>query len=178
MTLELRHVEAGDLFHIIVIYAKCKPVMRRPLWETLTLRSSTCSVSWCVIGEFNFIASMEEEIGGIPFQLKKTIEFLSMIEDCGLVDLGFYGPRYTWSNGRGHCSIVWKRLDRGLVNDQWRTSFSATTIIHLASPDSDHSSLPMEMHVRQEIGKRYFKFLNCWVENQTFKPLVQQIWST
>lgn len=34
MTLELRHVEAGELFHILVIYANCKPIMRRPLWET------------------------------------------------------------------------------------------------------------------------------------------------
>ncbi|XP_019223633.1 PREDICTED: uncharacterized protein LOC109205377 [Nicotiana attenuata] len=99
------------------------------------------------------------------------MEFLSMIEDCGLTDLGYYGPRYTWSNGRGPCSIVWKRLDRGLVNDNWLATFSATTISHLDSTGSDHSPLLMDMNVRPDSTKKYFKFLNCWTENAAFMPL-------
>ncbi|XP_070010390.1 uncharacterized protein [Nicotiana sylvestris] len=101
------------------------------------------------------------------------MDFLSMIEDCGLVDLGFYFPRYTWSNGRGPESIIWKRLDRGMVNDNWL----ATTISHLASTRSNHNTLIMEMNVRQDTSKNYFKFLNCWVENEGFIPLVQEIWN-
>ncbi|XP_019240872.1 PREDICTED: uncharacterized protein LOC109220861 [Nicotiana attenuata] len=96
---------------------------------------------------------------------------------CGLTDLGFYGPKYTWSNGRGPGSIVWKRLDRGLANDEWLTSFPATTITHLASAGSDHSPLLLEINVRNENPKRYFKFLNCWTENKTFLPLVQSVWT-
>ncbi|XP_019224306.1 PREDICTED: uncharacterized protein LOC109205995 [Nicotiana attenuata] len=176
VTLELKHVEACDTFHISVVYAKCKPLLRRPLWDNLRLKSSDATVPWCAIGDFNTIASIEEKIGGLPYQINKSIEFLSMMEDCGFTDLGFYGPRYTWSNGRGPCAIVWKRLDRGLVNDSWLTSFPATTITHLASAGSDHSPLLMEMHVRPDSAKRYFKFLNCWTENPTFLPLVQATW--
>ncbi|XP_019242684.1 PREDICTED: uncharacterized protein LOC109222831, partial [Nicotiana attenuata] len=88
----------------------------------------------------------------------------------------FYGPRYTWSNGRGPCAIVWRRLDRGMVNDNWLTSFPATTISHLASTGSDHSPLLMEMHVRPEGAKKYFKLLNCWTESASFLPLVQTVW--
>ncbi|OIT38852.1 hypothetical protein A4A49_65613, partial [Nicotiana attenuata] len=69
-------------------------------------------------------------------------------EDCGLTDLGYYGPRYTWSNGRGPCAIVWKRLDRGLANDNWLAAYPATNISHLASTGSDHSPLLMEMNIR------------------------------
>ncbi|XP_019253944.1 PREDICTED: uncharacterized protein LOC109232644 [Nicotiana attenuata] len=101
-----------------------------------------------------------------------------MIEDYGLTDLGFYGPRYTWSNGRGPCYIVWKRLDRGLTNDNWLSSFLATTISHLASTGSDHSPLPMEITVRQNSFKKYFRFLNCWVKNKSFMPLVQEVWNS
>nr|XP_009595999.1 uncharacterized protein LOC104091923 [Nicotiana tomentosiformis] len=100
-----------------------------------------------------------------------------MIENCGLTDLGFYGPRYTWSNGSGICSIVWKRLDRGLVNDNWLSIFPATTITHLASTGSDHSPLLMEINVRQDSIKKYFRFLNCWVKNKSFMPLVQEVWN-
>lgn len=89
-----------------------------------------------------------------------------MIEDCGLVDHGFYGPKYTWSNGRGLCSIVWKRLDRGLANDQWLEMFPAATVSHLASTGLDHNPLLLELHIMQDNGKQYFKFLNCWVDNR------------
>ncbi|OIT20579.1 hypothetical protein A4A49_56079, partial [Nicotiana attenuata] len=175
---KLRHVEAAETFHISVIYAKCKPILRRPLWENLRLKSTTTHVPWCVIGDFNVIASIEEKIGGLPYQIHKSIDFLSMIEDCGLIDMGFYGPKYTWSNGRGPCAIVWKRLDRGMINDSWLTSFPATTITHLASSGSDHSPLLMEMHVRPKSSKKYFRFLNCWTDNPTFMPLVQAVWNT
>ncbi|XP_016494260.2 uncharacterized protein LOC107813500 [Nicotiana tabacum] len=147
MTIELKHVEADDPFQVTIIYTKCKPSMRIPLWQTLRLKSTSCSVPWCVIGDFNVIASVEEKIGGLPYQMKKYIDFLSMIEDYGLVDLGFYGPRYTWSNSIGLCSIGWKRLDRGMVNDNWLSSFLATTITHLAIAGFDHSHLLLELHM-------------------------------
>ncbi|XP_019224556.1 PREDICTED: uncharacterized protein LOC109206213 [Nicotiana attenuata] len=147
MTIELKHVEANDPFQVTIIHAKCKPSMRIPIWKTLRLKSTSCSVPWCVIGEFNVIASFEEKFGGLPYQMKRSIDFLGMIEDCGLVDLGFYGPRYTWSNVRGPYLIVWKRLDRGMVNDNWLRTFPATTITHLAAAGSDHSLLLVELHV-------------------------------
>ncbi|XP_075087694.1 uncharacterized protein LOC142169691 [Nicotiana tabacum] len=174
MTIELEHVEAHDPFQVTVIYAKCKPSMRILLWKTLRLKSTNCSVPWCVIGDFSVIASVEEKIGGLPYQMKRSIDF----QDCGLVHLGFYGPRYTWSNSRSPCSIVWKTLDRVMVNDNWLSSFPTTTITHLASAGSDHSPLFLELHVRQEHKQKYFKFLNFWTENESFKPLVHQIWST
>ncbi|XP_019244554.1 PREDICTED: uncharacterized protein LOC109224431 [Nicotiana attenuata] len=104
------------------------------------------------------------------------MDFLCMIEDCGLVDLGFYGLRYTWSNGRGQCSIVWKRMDRGLANDQWLAAFSATNVSNLDSTGSDHTPLLLEIRVRQENGTKYFRFLNLWVDTSNFKPFVKEIW--
>ncbi|XP_070025067.1 uncharacterized protein [Nicotiana sylvestris] len=100
--------------------------------------------------------------------------YASMIEDSGLVDLGYYGHKYIWSNGRGPNSIVCNRLDRGLVNGQGLTVFPATTVSHLVSAGSDHNPLLMEINLRQETGKRYFKFLICLVKNDKFMPLVEE----
>ncbi|OIS96896.1 hypothetical protein A4A49_01939 [Nicotiana attenuata] len=177
LTVKLGHVEAADPFHLTIIYAKCKIALRRPLWDTLRTKALATSTPWCVIGDFNVITSIEEKIGCIPYQINKSLEFISMIEDCGLTDLGYYGPRCTWSNGRGPCSIVWKRLHRGLVNDSWLASNPATTITHLASAGSDHSPLLMKLNVRTDNSIKYFKFLNCWTENDSFLPLVQEVWN-
>ncbi|XP_070047027.1 uncharacterized protein LOC142169774 [Nicotiana tabacum] len=100
-----------------------------------------------------------------------------MIEDSGLVDLGYYGHKYSWSNGRGPNTIVWKRLDRGLVNDQWLVAFPATNISYLASTGSDHNPLLIEINIRQEMGKRHFKFFNDWVDNKKCMPLVEEVWN-
>nr|XP_016490751.1 PREDICTED: uncharacterized protein LOC107810475 [Nicotiana tabacum] len=35
----------------------------------------------------------------------------------------------------------------------------------------------MEMNARQDTNKTYFKFLNCWVENEGFIPLVHEVWN-
>ncbi|XP_016452551.2 uncharacterized protein LOC107777087 [Nicotiana tabacum] len=162
MDIELKHVEAGDIFYISIIDAKCKLSMRIPLWENLKLKSTTSTVCWCVIGDFNVITFMGEKIGGIPYQMKKSIDFINMIEECVLIDLGFYGPRYTWSNGIGPGSIVWKRPDMGMANDNWIISFPDTTITQLASAGFGHSPLLMEMHVIQDNVRKYFRFLKCW----------------
>lgn len=105
MSIESRHAEVGEVLHITAIYGKCKPTLRRSLWETLRLKSTVCNVPWCVIQDVNVIAAVKEKIGGVPYQMNKSLDFLSMIEDCGITDLGYYGPRYTWSNGRAPCSI-------------------------------------------------------------------------
>lgn len=77
----------------------------------------------------------------------------------------------------GQCAIVWKKWDRGIANDLWLEAFPAATITHLASAGSDHNPLLLELHTRQDSGKKYFKFLNCWVDNQSFLPLVLEIWN-
>ncbi|XP_009600115.1 uncharacterized protein [Nicotiana tomentosiformis] len=168
MTIELKHVELGKTIQLTIMYAKCKPTLRSPLWENLRHISTICNTPWCVIRDFNVIASIGEKIGGIPYQMNKSIDFLSMIKNCGLIDLGFYGPRYTWSNRMGTCSIVWKRSDRGLANDNWLSSFPTATITHLASTGSDHSPLLMEMNAQ------YTRHLK--VEEEVLKQKTQLQW--
>ncbi|XP_075107128.1 uncharacterized protein LOC142180101 [Nicotiana tabacum] len=96
--MEMKHVEDGNTFNLTVVYVKRKPMLRRTLWDALRHKSSIYTIPWCVIGDVNVIALVKENIRGIPYQMSKCMDFLSMIEDSGLVDLGYYGHKYTWSN--------------------------------------------------------------------------------
>lgn len=83
-----------EKFIFSVIYAKCKDQLRRLLWDRM-LQISTDNVLWCTIGDFNVINSTEEKNGGVPYNMNKNLEFISVIAACGLVDLGYSGQHFT-----------------------------------------------------------------------------------
>lgn len=68
---------------------------------------------------FNIISSTHEKLAGRAYNINKSLEFIGIIEACGLMDLGYNGPNYTWCNHRKEGDRIWKRLDRGMVNDKW-----------------------------------------------------------
>ncbi|XP_015161095.1 uncharacterized protein [Solanum tuberosum] len=108
--------------------------------------------------------------------MRKSLDFIAIIEACGLIDLGFSGQKFTWSNNRGIQQRVWKRLDRALVTDAWLEKMPQTTITHLPSVGSDHCPLLMEMKAREDDQIKYFKFLNCWTDQPNFLDIVKACW--
>ncbi|KAG5598988.1 hypothetical protein H5410_030358 [Solanum commersonii] len=142
----------------------------------MLLQATDSNKPWCSVGDYNVITSIEEKLGGVPYNMRKSLEFIAVIEACGLVDLGFSGQRYTWSNNRGILQRVWKRLDRALVTDAWLDKMPQTTITHLPSIGSDHCPLLMEMTTREEDHIKYFKFLNCWADQPQFLDIVKTCW--
>ncbi|KAK3205406.1 hypothetical protein Dsin_019452 [Dipteronia sinensis] len=52
-------------------------------------------------------------------------DFSEAVEDCGLSDMGFRGPIFTWSNKREGSAMISERLDRvacGSLLDSWNAS--------------------------------------------------------
>lgn len=64
-----------------------------------------------------------------------------MIAATGLVDVGFVGNRFTWSNNKMILAYVAVRLDRTLINPQWVMQFKDTTLHILARHISDLSPI-------------------------------------
>lgn len=61
-----------------------------------------------------------------------------------------------------------------MVNDKWLYTMPQTTITHLPSVGSDHNPLLMELVVRHENNGRYFKFLQCSIDNNSFMGTVKE----
>ncbi|KAG5599775.1 hypothetical protein H5410_031145 [Solanum commersonii] len=173
ITCEIAHNELQTPFTTTLVYAKCKDHLRRPLWDRLLHHANAITSSpWCAVGDYNVITFMDENLGGLPYNMKKSLEFIVVIEACGMMDLGFSGQKFTWSNNKGVHNRVWKRLDRAMVNDSWLEKMSQTTILHLPSVGSDHCPFLMEMKARCEDHIKYFKFLNCWTDQPNFINIV------
>ncbi|KAH0714942.1 hypothetical protein KY284_007847 [Solanum tuberosum] len=178
VTCELNHVEALDTYINTFVYAKCKDHLRRPLWERmLHFADTNNNIPWCTVGDFNVITDLDEKLSGIPYNMRKSLEFIGVIEACGLMDLRFNGPKFSWSNQRGINFRIWKRLDRAMVNDKWLQHRPHTSITHFSSVGSDHCTLLMEMNARYENHIKYFKFLNFGVDQPSFLTTVIDCWN-
>lgn len=86
------------------------------------------------------------ETGGITYyNMRNILDFIAVIEACGLMDIGFSRLKFTWSNKKGINHRIWKRLDKALVNYSWLELKPQTTITYVAATCSDHCLLFMEM---------------------------------
>ncbi|KAK3218381.1 hypothetical protein Dsin_012351 [Dipteronia sinensis] len=75
-------------------------------WTLLRRFVGMASYPWLVGEEFNEILFMSEKMGGVSRQEVLMDNFRDVLEDCGLRDLGYFGPRFTWSNKRGSDQLV------------------------------------------------------------------------
>ena len=60
---------------------------------------------------------MEVKLVGELYNIRKSLEFINLIEGYGLIDLGFSGKKYTWCNNWGIHSMLWKILVMAMIND-------------------------------------------------------------
>ncbi|KAE8705900.1 hypothetical protein F3Y22_tig00110415pilonHSYRG00138 [Hibiscus syriacus] len=67
---------------------------------------------------------------------RPSLDFQNLLFNFGLRDMGFQGPRYTWSLG-----LVSARLDRVICNNKWDEQFPYAAILHLLRMRSDHRPL-------------------------------------
>ncbi|KAA3460646.1 reverse transcriptase [Gossypium australe] len=74
--------------------------LRSMSWDLLCHLHNTNLGPWLVVGDFNEITSSFEKRGGRLRSENQMAKFRNVLEDCGLVDLGFCGR---WIHGSENC---------------------------------------------------------------------------
>lgn len=105
------------------------------------------SLPWVVGGggDFNEILCHSEKEGGAAKQGLLMENFRNALKDCGLKDLGFEGPSFTWTNRRSVDQLISERLDRCVGNVEWQQCFSFFSIIYLDFWRSNHRPILLDM---------------------------------
>ncbi|XP_059302171.1 uncharacterized protein LOC132054125 [Lycium ferocissimum] len=134
-----------------------KEHLRKPLWESPHSCCNYISGPWCLSGDFNVIMDAEEKKVEI-LEACKSWDFIDSMEECGMMDAGFSGPRFTWCNARDKRHRIWKRLDRALINQEWIAKYSRISVEHLASTGSDHTLM---LILSKEVGRMIYKATSC-----------------
>jgi len=87
-TIQFR-ADSIDVF-VTVVYASCKIIERRTIWEFLQQEADRSYKNWIVGGDFNAYVSPDEKKGG-TFNRRSAKEFLDAINGAGLVEIAHVG---------------------------------------------------------------------------------------
>lgn len=101
------------------IYASTNYDGRIRLWDYLVDIASIFKDSWLVGGDFNEILKSRDKFKGERINCNRNNNFWNFLNRCKLVDLGFIGSKYTWTNKRysRRQDLILKRLDRCFGTD-------------------------------------------------------------
>lgn len=132
---------------------------------------------WLLIGDFNEVL-LPSEVRGGHFVLSRAEKFATVLEQCGLLDLGATGNKYTWVRRAVGAHPISIRLDRALANCDWRTKFLEAYVENLCRLHSDHCPILLRCSsVVAERSTRPFRLQAAWINHEAFPQVVQRAWS-
>ena len=166
-------------FLLTAIYALPNFNERKILWNYLKDLSPSVNMPWVLLGNFNDMLAEDEKMGGLPLNKNRLNAFRDCINSCGLMNLGFHGPKFTWTykNPIWHQNIK-ERLDRGLGNTEWNILFPRSEIHHLPRTKSDHCPILLESEPPTYKLKKPYKFEKMWLTDPSFLTLVENSWNS
>ncbi|OVA20918.1 Endonuclease/exonuclease/phosphatase [Macleaya cordata] len=162
---------------LVCVYGSPYRNRRYNLWDFLESFSLSCLDPWVCVGDFNAISSPSEKIGGSGFDRKAAEDFNRVLDNCGLVDLGYNGPAYTWTNKRSKRFNICERLDKAYAETSWIQLFSYASVTHLPYINSDHCPILLNTNVVKRMRKPPVRFEAFWLHSDMFQDTLHQIWN-
>ncbi|XP_028089100.1 uncharacterized protein LOC114289558 [Camellia sinensis] len=159
------------------IYASPHYNHRCILWDNLMLLSATHSSPWLMLGDFNEILTSADKFGGRALQPHRARRFQECIDECGMIDLGFAGPRFTWTNLRSTGALIRERLDRCWCNNSWQLLYPETKVLHLPRVHSDHCPILLDTDPSSTLRPtRPFRFETIWFSDPSIFSVIKNSW--
>lgn len=116
---------------------------------------------------------------GFAFEGNNDWVLCYLVDDSGLVDVGFLDPQFTWNKGIFFKNFVGAHMDRGLFTIDWRMKFSEASITHLPRAHSDH--YPIMLNTCSDAGthNRMNRFFvqSAWFLHYSFSQWFAKNWS-
>ncbi|KAG5553067.1 hypothetical protein RHGRI_011057 [Rhododendron griersonianum] len=158
------------------IYGSPSREGRDQVWEEIKCIGCSESLPWLCIGDFNEVLSTSDKVGGSIPNPRRLSSFHEMLTTCGLVDLGFKGPRFTWRNNRLGRDLIMERLDMAFANDKWRELYDQAIVLVEAAIGSDHNPLILNTSFPLKKVRKPFRFESFWTTEESCKLVITKAW--
>uniref|UniRef100_A0A7N2N4Z5 Endonuclease/exonuclease/phosphatase domain-containing protein n=1 Tax=Quercus lobata TaxID=97700 RepID=A0A7N2N4Z5_QUELO len=103
------------------------------------------NLPWLLLGDFNEVLCSDDKLGGRHVNLNRALDFKACLDSCDLLDLGFSGPKFTWSNLRQVSDLILECIDRCFTNPSWRVNFPEAAVTHLPRVFLYHCPVLLEL---------------------------------
>ncbi|KAL9681626.1 hypothetical protein QQ045_013412 [Rhodiola kirilowii] len=171
-------VKTNCEFFLTLFYGSPRCIERRVSWDLLRRLRKENGEPCAVMGDFNEILFSWEMESKRTRQVWQMRNFRQCLEDCGLVDFGFSGNRFTYTNKRREDMEVKARLDRVVTNNKWRARFLKAAVRHIFANSSDHVPVLLYVEGWEMAGRSNLKrFEPMWLRHKEFKEKVRTSWA-
>jgi hypothetical protein len=107
--------------------------------------------------------------------------FRDCLLDCGLVDLGFSGPKFTWNNREVGEDLVHVRLDRAVANGAFTERFSGFHVENVITTSSDHFAISIKLEGLADSPttvpvQQTFRFEAAWLRAPDYREVMEKAW--
>lgn len=166
-----------EAFCLICMYGDPSHFRTKDLWKQIsTFVDENNGKPMLCMGDLNEIMYPQDKSNANYVNQSRINLFCSLVKNCGLFDLGYNGPAYTWCNKRYSSKPLYERLDRFLANAEWSSLFPNANIYNLPILQGDHAPIMAVLHSKFKKPTYHFKFENWWLLEDDFQGTAKQAW--
>ena len=126
-TSTLLSVLLVDQWRFTGVYGFADSTRKHETWSLLHSLHHRSSLPWMCAGDFNELLWSHEKLSLDPRQDCKMKVFRDVLDECGLMDLGYVGDKFTWWGKRAG-GLVLERLDRAVASNGWLSHFPGSKV--------------------------------------------------
>jgi hypothetical protein len=154
------------------------PVKQNKLvfWDSLLDVDKGYHGPWLCIGDFNTILSQFEKCSGRLYACSFNDAFHGFIDSVGMIDLGFAGNPFSWSNKCWDHHLIKERLDRGIANSPWVHLFPHFLVQHLPAQSSDHNPIILDTAPSDLTLPCPYRFEEFWTYDPSCGSVISSAW--
>ena len=146
-------------FICTAVYTSPRFHERCVLWNNLKNATNLHNKPWINAEDFNEVLVEGDKFGGRSISSNRSLLFKECLDHCSMVDMGFLGPCFTWTNKRNICDLIQERIDRFFANPSWYALHPDARVTYITRCVSDHCPVLLETNPSNSVFlTRPFKF--------------------
>ncbi|XP_019179618.1 PREDICTED: uncharacterized protein LOC109174845 [Ipomoea nil] len=161
-------------------FAYVRPNLRAKevFWNECRSYSSSFQDPWIMLGDFNDITGHSDQWGSGDIVSSAVDRFLEASNDCGLMDLGTAGLRFSWYRKVGDRITLRRKLDRVFWNMDAQLLFPEGKAHILPCTHSDHHPIQFASNAGSPPDRRErpFRFEAAWLLRDDYRNVWHQAW--
>jgi hypothetical protein len=166
-------------WRISFVYGEPCRDKRHEFWSLLRRLRTQRDGPWLVCGDFNEALTQDEHSGPVPRSDAQMELFRQCLDDCGLVDMGFSGPLFTWSNRQNADARVRVRLDGAVANGEFNTLFDDANVENIITTTTDHFAILVRLQSFGRPDSRKpvqsgFHFEAAWLRAPDYRDMMEK----